>query len=207
MEKFVRIEGIAAPLYRPNIDTDLIIASREITSPGREGYAEKLFAPWRYLGPDRREDPGFVLNRAPFRKAAILIAGENFGCGSSREMAAWAIRQFGIRAVIAPSFGAIFAANCIRNGVLPVALPARAAAALAARAEAGDLVLVVDLVRCSVTGPDGAAHAFAIGAREREMMLEGLDDIALTLGRRGEIEAFQAKDRGERPWIRARLPD
>ena len=119
----MRIEGIVAPLLRPNIDTDLIIPSREITSPGREGYGEKLFAPWRYLGPERRENPDFVLNREPFRRAPILVAGENFGCGSSREMAVWALRQFGIRAVIAPSFGAIFRANCLRNGVLPVELP------------------------------------------------------------------------------------
>ena len=201
MEKFVRVQGIAAPLHRPNVDTDAIIPSREITSPGREGYGEKLFAPWRYLGPDRRENPDFVLNRAPFRAAAILVAGENFGCGSSREMAAWALRQFGIRAVIAPSFGAIFRSNCLRNGILPVVLPAATVAALAARAEAGDLVLAVDLESCAVTTPDGASRAFQVEAREREMMLEGLDAIALTLRRRGEIEAFQERDRAARPWI------
>jgi 3-isopropylmalate/(R)-2-methylmalate dehydratase small subunit len=201
MEAFDRIEGVAAPLNRPNIDTDLIVASRDITSPGREGYGEKLFASWRYRDAGRRENPDFVLNRAPFRSAPILIAGENFGCGSSREMAAWAIRQFGIRAVIAPSFGAIFRANCLRNGVLPVALPAATVDALAARAEAGGLVLAVDLRSREVTEPDGTAHAFAVGGREREMMLGGLDDVALTLRRRGEIEAFQARDREARPWI------
>jgi 3-isopropylmalate/(R)-2-methylmalate dehydratase small subunit len=200
MESFVRIEGIAAPLLRPNIDTDTIIPSREITSPGREGYGEKLFAPWRYLGPERRENPDFVLNREPFRRASILVAGENFGCGSSREMATWAIRQFGIRAVIAPSFGAIFRANCLRNGVLPVELPGPIVSGLAARAEAGGLVLAVDLEARLVTEPDGATHAFAVGGREREMMLEGLDDVALTLRRRGEIEAFEAADRKARPW-------
>jgi 3-isopropylmalate/(R)-2-methylmalate dehydratase small subunit len=201
MEQFVRIEGIAAPLHRPNIDTDAIIPSREITLPGREGYGEKLFSPWRYLEPDRRENPDFVLNRAPFRAATILIAGDNFGCGSSREMAVWALRQFGFRVVIAPSFGAIFRSNCLRNGILPVALPAATVAGLAARAEAGDLVLAVDLESCAVTTPDGASHVFAVEAREREMMLEGLDDIALTLRRKGEIEAFQARDREARPWI------
>ncbi|MDH5264405.1 MAG: 3-isopropylmalate dehydratase small subunit [Betaproteobacteria bacterium] len=201
MEPFLRIEGIAAPLHRPNIDTDAIIPSREITSPEREGYGEKLFAPWRYLGPDRRENPDFVLNRAPFRAAPILIAGDNFGCGSSREMAVWALRQFGIRVVVAPSFGAIFRSNCLRNGILPVVLPAATVAALAGRAEAGDLVLAVDLGRCLVTTPDGSAHEFAVEAREREMMLEGLDDIDLTLSRAGEIEAFQARDRVARPWI------
>ena len=201
MEKLVRVEGIAAPLHRPNIDTDLIIPSREITSPGREGYGEKLFAPWRYLGPERRENPDFVLNREPFRRAPILVAGENFGCGSSREMAVWALRQFGIRAIVAPSFGAIFRANCLRNGILPVVLPAATVAVLAARAEAGELVLAVDLEKCVVTTPDGAGHGFEVEAREREMMLEGLDDIALTLRREGEIEAFQERDRVARPWI------
>ena len=205
MEQFVRVEGIAAPLHRPNIDTDAIIPSREITSPGREGYGEKLFAPWRYLGPDRRENPDFVLNRAPFRAAPILIAGENFGCGSSREMAVWALRQFGIRVVVAPSFGAIFRSNCLRNGILPVVLPAATVTGLAARAEAGDLVLAVDLGTCTVTVPDGAVLKFPIEAREREMMLEGLDDIALTLKRKGDIEAFQARDREARPWV-WRLP-
>lgn len=200
MEKLVRVEGIAAPLLRPNIDTDTIVPSREITSPGREGYGEKLFAPWRYLGPERRENPDFVLNREPFRRASILVAGENFGCGSSREMAVWALRQFGIQVVIAPSFGAIFRANCLRNGVLPVELAEAAVSRLAARAEAGDLVLAVDLEACLVTEPDGTAHAFAVGEREREMMLEGLDDVALTLRRQGEIADFQARDREARPW-------
>jgi 3-isopropylmalate/(R)-2-methylmalate dehydratase small subunit len=205
MERFVRIEGVAAPLHRPNIDTDAIIPSREITSPGLEGYGEKLFAPWRYLGPERRENPDFVLNRAPFRTAPILIAGDNFGCGSSREMAAWALRQFGIRVVIAPSFGTIFAANCQRNGILPVVLQEATVAALAARAGTGELVLAVDLEACLVRERDGTAHAFRVGVREREAMLEGLDDIALTLRRRGEIEAFQARDREARPWA-WRLP-
>ena len=147
MEPFVRVEGIAAPLHRANIDTDAIIPSREITSPGREGYGEKLFSPWRYLGPDRRENPDFVLNRAPFRAAPILIAGDNFGCGSSREMAVWALRQFGIRAIVAPSFGAIFRANCMRNGILPVVLPAATVAGARRAGRAGELVLEVDLGR------------------------------------------------------------
>jgi 3-isopropylmalate/(R)-2-methylmalate dehydratase small subunit len=115
-------------------------------------------------------------------------------------MAAWAIRQFGIRAVIAPSFGAIFRANCLRNGVLPVELPGPIVSGLAARAEAGGLVLAVDLETRLVTEPDGTAHAFAVGGREREMMLEGLDDVALTLRRRAEIETFEAADRKARPW-------
>lgn len=201
MEQFTRIEGIAAPLHRPDINTDAIIPSREITSPVHDGYGPKLFSPWRYIGPERRENPGFVLNREPFRSSPILIAGPNFGCGSSREMAVWAVRQFGIRVVIASSFGAIFRNNCYRNGVLPVELPQEVVALLAARAEPGTLRLAVDLAACTVTGPDGATHAFTVPQRERDMMLEGLDDIALTLRRKDEIDAFQSGDRESRPWI------
>lgn len=201
MEQFVRLEGLAAPLLRPNVDTDVIIPSREITSPSREGYGDKLFASWRYLEPDRRPDPSFVLNRAPFDRAEILIAGENFGCGSSREMAVWAIRQFGFRCVIAPSFGAIFRANCYRNGVLPVALPQATVEALAREAESGALVLEVDLETCEVRAPGGRAYRFDAPAPEREMMLAGLDEIGLTLKRAEAIAAFQARDRERRPWI------
>jgi 3-isopropylmalate/(R)-2-methylmalate dehydratase small subunit len=201
MEQFVRLRALAAPLVRPNVDTDVIIPSREITSPSREGYGEKLFASWRYLEPERRPDPDFVLNRAPFDRAQILIAGENFGCGSSREMAVWAIRQFGFRCVIAPSFGAIFQANCYRNGVLPVVLPRADVEALGREAEPGALELEVDLEACTVTAPGGRAFAFAVGRPEREMMLAGLDAIGLTLKRRDQIAAFQAGDRATRPWI------
>jgi 3-isopropylmalate/(R)-2-methylmalate dehydratase small subunit len=201
MERFVRLRGLAAPLLRPNIDTDVIIPSREITSPAREGYGDKLFASWRYLEPDRRPDPSFVLNRAPFDRAQILIAGENFGCGSSREMAVWAIRQFGFRCVIAPSFGAIFRANCYRNGVLPVALPQTTVEALAHAAESGALELEVDLEACEVRAPDGRTYRFDAPGPEREMMLAGLDEIGLTLARSDAIAAFQARDRERRPWI------
>jgi 3-isopropylmalate/(R)-2-methylmalate dehydratase small subunit len=201
MEQFVRIKALAAPLLRPNVDTDVIIPSREITSPSREGFGEKLFASWRYLEPDRRPNPDFVLNRAPFDRAQILIAGENFGCGSSREMAVWAIRQFGFRCVIAPSFGAIFQANCYRNGVLPVVLPKADVEALGREAEAGALELEVDLEACTVAAPGDRVLAFAVGRPEREMLLAGLDAIGLTLKRRDEIATFQARDRAARPWI------
>ncbi len=201
MEQFVRLRALAAPLLRPNIDTDVIIPAREVTSPSREGYGDKLFASWRYLGPDRRPNPDFVLNRAPFDRAQILIAGDNFGCGSSREMAAWAIRQFGFRCVIAPSFGAIFQANCARNGVLPVVLPKADVEALGREAEGGTLELEVDLESCTVRAPGDRAFRFGAGKPEREMMLAGLDAIGLTLKRRDEIAAFQARDRVARPWI------
>ena len=201
MEQFVRLKALAAPLLLPNVNTDVMIPSREVTSPSREGYGEKLFASWRYLEPDRRPNPDFVLNRAPFDRAQILIAGENFGCGSSREMAVWAIRQFGFRCVIAPSFGAIFQANCHRNGVLPVVLPKADVEALGREAEAGGLELDVDLESCTVSAPGGRTFRFEVGRPEREMLLAGLDAVGLTLKRRDEIRAFQARDQAARPWI------
>lgn len=203
MEAFTRIEGLTAALLRENIDTDIIIASRDITSPSRDGFGPRLFAPWRYDGPGGRERPDFVLNQQPWRAAVILLAGANFGCGSSREMAVWALRQFGIRCVIAPSFGAIFQGNCIKNGVLPVVLPAARVAALGALATsaAQPLTLAVDLHACEVQQPDGSRDAFVIGARDREMLLAGLDEIDLTWQHRADIEAFETADRLRRPWV------
>lgn len=204
MEPFIKLRGVAAPLMHANIDTDLIIPSREITSPGRDGYGEKLLSPWRYeTGPDgrRRERADFVLNRAPFRQATILLTGENFGSGSSREAAVWAVRQFGLRCVIAPSFGAIFQNNCYRNGVLPVVLPADVIAVLADEAESGQLALDVDLRTCTVRHPDGRTWPFAVPRSERAMLLEGLDAIGLTLTRQAQIAAWQADSRKTRPWI------
>ena len=204
MEQFVKITGIAAPLMRANIDTDLLIPSKEMTGTGKDGYGEKLLAPWRYRSgaPGARvENPDFVLNREPYRHAVVLIAGANFGSGSSREQAVWAVRQFGFRAVIAPSYGTIFRTNCYVNGVLPIELPAGEVERLGREAEAGPLELTVDLVECEVSAPDGRRLAFNVPAGERTMMLEGLDAIGLTLKRRPEIEAFQAADRLRRPWI------
>ena len=203
MEAFTRIEGLTAALLRDHIDTDIIIPSRDITSPSRDGFGPKLFAPWRYDGPGGPERPDFVLNQQPWRAAVILIAGANFGCGSSREMAVWALRQFGIRCVIAPSFGAIFQGNCIKNGVLPVVLPAARVAALGALAAsaAQPLTLAVDLQACEVQQRDGSRDAFVVGARDREMLLAGLDEIDLTWQYRADIEAFEAADRLRRPWL------
>jgi 3-isopropylmalate/(R)-2-methylmalate dehydratase small subunit len=212
MDPIQRIEGLAAPLLRDNIDTDTIIPSRHITSPSREGFGVKLFAPWRYAGPDGPDGPGgpevpdFILNREPWRHASILIAGSNFGCGSSREMAVWALWQFGFRCVIAPSFGAIFRNNCIRNGLLPVALPPDLVARWAAAAQAAPLTVVVDLVVCQVTalGINDSAddrHSFSIETTDREMLLTGLDAIDRTWQQRSAIDAFEAADRLRRPWI------
>lgn len=206
MEQFIELKGIAAPLMRANIDTDLLIPSREINSPGREGYGEKLLAPWRYeegTGGKRAERPDFVLNREPYRRATILLAGENFGSGSSREAAVWAVRQFGFRCVIAPSFGAIFQNNCYRNGVLPVVLPAHEIAALAAEAERETLELTVDLQSCSVRHPNGRSQSFTVPPSERALLLEGIDAIGLTLKRGAAIEAYQAALREAHPWMLA----
>ena len=227
MEQFIRITGVAAPLMRANVDTDLLIPSKEMTGTGKEGYGEKLLAPWRYLTPsqaerqrdvlidnpvagagaERVENPEFVLNRALFRQATVLIAGENFGSGSSREQAVWAVRQFGFRCVIAPSFGAIFRNNCYRNGVLPVELPAAQVQALADEAESGGLVLTVDLAEGAILRPDGSRIDFVVPPAERTMMLEGLDAIGLTLKRSDQIEAFQRADRVARPWVWAHAMD
>ncbi|MCP3018614.1 3-isopropylmalate dehydratase small subunit [Cupriavidus basilensis] len=208
MEQFIQLKGIAAPLMRANIDTDLLIPSREINSPGRDGYGEKLLAPWRYEASgsgngQRVERPGFVLNREPYRRATILLAGENFGSGSSREAAVWAVRQFGFRCVIAASFGAIFQSNCYRNGVLPVVLPANEIAVLAAEAEREVLELTVDLESCTVRHPQGRCLPFIVPPSERALLLEGLDAIGLTLKRRAEIGAYQAALREARPWVLA----
>jgi 3-isopropylmalate/(R)-2-methylmalate dehydratase small subunit len=173
-------------------------------SVSKLGLADGLFAGWRYLAIGGREpDPGFVLNQSTYAGARILLAGENFGCGSSREHAVWALDEYGIRAVIAPSFAPIFQGNCVRNGLLPVRLDAGAVARLAA-AVASDpqhRLVTVDLVRRRVSGPDGIEFGFDIDAESREMLLEGLDAIDLTLKHRDAIEGFLARDRIERPWI------
>ena len=204
MEPFSTLDAVVVPLDRANVDTDAIIPSREMKSVSKRGLADGLFAGWRYLVIGGREpDPAFVLNQPAYAGARILLAGENFGCGSSREHAVWALDEYGIRAVIAPSFAPIFEGNCVRNGLLPVRLDAGAVARLAA-AVAPDpqhRLVTVDLVRRRVCGPDGIDLGFDIGPESREMLLEGLDAIDLTLKHRDAIEAFLARDRTERPWI------
>jgi 3-isopropylmalate/(R)-2-methylmalate dehydratase small subunit len=203
MERFTAITAIAAPLLRINVDTDAIIPSREMKKVSKKGLAGGLFAGWRYRTPGSRdEDPGFILNRQPFRQAKILLSGANFGCGSSREHAVWALHEWGIRAILAPSFGAIFYGNCVRNGIVPVVLANDVVEKLAAWVEAdpANNLLTVDLVGCAVRGA-GTAHSFDIAGADREMLLEGLDAIAVTMKRDDEILAFQARDRLRRPWI------
>lgn len=204
MTPFTHIEGIAAAIPRDNIDTDILIPSRDITTPSRLGFGEKLFAPWRFQAGTRSEDPDFILNRGPWRGSVILIAGRNFGCGSSREMAVWALAQFGIRCVIAPSFGAIFRNNCVRNGLLPIELPEPAVEVLTRAAETPEsspLVLTVDLRDCTIQGPDALRLRFALPEPDREMLLSGMDAIDKTWQQRAAIEAFEDADRHRRPWI------
>ena len=173
MDKFTRLTAVAAPLLRINVDTDAIIPSREMKKVGKTGLAEGLFAGWRYRAPgSREEDPAFVLNQAPYRSARILLAGLNFGCGSSREHAVWALHEWGIRCVIAPSFGAIFYGNCVRNGILPVVLDnaqVEALAAVVARDPARPVT--VDLVDSRITAPDGSTFDSEVPPADREVLL------------------------------------
>jgi len=204
MDKFTALTAIAAPLLRINVDTDAIIPSREMKRVSKEGLGEGLFAGWRYLEPgSRNENPEFILNQEPYRRAQILLSGANFGCGSSREHAVWALADWGIRAIIAPSFGAIFYGNCVRNGILPVVLPDERVQTLAAVVEEDpeNHCITIDLDRCVVTGPDRLTDAFDIAPSDREMLMEGLDAIAVTMKYDDEILAFQARDRIRRPWI------
>jgi 3-isopropylmalate/(R)-2-methylmalate dehydratase small subunit len=207
MKPFTTVTSITAPMYRPNIDTDTIIPSRHIKSVSREGLGEGAFAGWRYLATGDTDtsslspNPNFVLNQPVFQNAAILLAGDNFGCGSSREAAVWALEQIGIRCVIAPSFGTIFKANCIANGLLPVELPAEIVQDLASLATNGNLALTVDLKTCTVIRMSEKSWPFTIEASARLRLLEGLDEIGLTLLEADVIHAFQVADRQNRPWV------
>ncbi len=194
---FVRVTSVAAPMLEDNIDTDIIIPSREMKTTGKTGLAAGLFAGRRYRSVGGRdENPDFVLNRTRYRGAEILLAGANFGCGSSREHAVWALAEYGIRAVIAPSFSPIFAGNAVRGGVLPLVLPPAAVAVLAAL----EGPLTIDLPGQYVRG-GGSHFGFAIDPEAKAMLLDGLDAIDLTLRDAEAIAAWQAVDRVVRPWV------
>ena len=191
MTPFTTLTSVVAPLSRDNIDTDVIIPSREMRSTGKTGLADGLFAPWRYYdAKTRSENPDFVLNQPEYRDAKILASGANFGCGSSREHAVWALAEYGIRCVIAESFAPIFYNNCIRNGIVPISLPRTFIDTLAG----GNAT--VDLTAQAVNG-----RQFEIGQEEKAMLIEGLDAIDLTLKHAHAITAWQAADRAKRPWI------
>lgn len=201
MEKLTTVEGIAAPLLRINIDTDQITPGKELVRMRSEGAAPSLFAYWRYIG-DREQNPEFILNREPWNKAKILLADRNFGCGSSRETAPMALRAWGFRVVIAPSFGGIFYNNCFRNGLLPIEMPIDEIRMIASQMEAaqGHAKVTVDLQAETVTAPDGMVVSFKTPKVLREMLLLGVDEIDMTLRRGTEVEAFRFRDRMKRPW-------
>ena len=201
MEAFTVLTGIAAPLRQANVDTDKIIPSRFLKTIGRTGLGRNAFDAMRYNA-DGSERPDFVLNREPYRAARILLAYENFGCGSSREHAPWALLDFGIRCVIAPSFADIFHNNCFKNGILPVRLPRETCELLMRDAEAGaNSRLTVDLGREVVVRPDGQEVAFAVDPLRRRLLLDGLDDIGQTLQHEGAIDRFERERVQSRPWM------
>ena len=202
MEPMRRITAVAVPMLRSNVDTDAIIPSREIRSVGKTGLAPGLFAGWRYLDA-RRPDPQFVLNKPEYAGAQILIAGENFGCGSSREHAVWALREYGFRAILAPSFAPIFMRNCLHNGLAPVILGQTSVAAIAAAVQADPAHnrVTVDVELGVVFAPGTEPYPFTLDGNAREMLLEGLDFLGLALKRRAAIAAFLNRDRLDRSWI------
>ncbi|MES2010200.1 MAG: 3-isopropylmalate dehydratase small subunit [Pseudomonadota bacterium] len=198
MQPFTVVTGAAVPLLRANVDTDVIIRIERLTTLPREQLGPYALEALRYHA-DGSEDPGCVFNQPAFRGAPVLLAGANFGCGSSREGAVWALMGLGVRCVIAPSYGDIFYNNCFQNGVLPIQLPAETVQALAAQCASGAPVRV-DLTSATLTAPDGATVAFPVDALRREALLHGLDDIGLTLKDDALIRAWQQADRTCRPW-------
>ena len=205
MEKFTVLEATAAPLMRQNINTDVIIRVERLRDFPKGQLGPYAFESWRYdlAG---KEDPDFILNKEPYRNAQIMLAADNFACGSSREMAVWALQDFGIRCVIAPSFGQIFFNNCFQNGVLPVVAPLADIEAMAADVEQsqGAGKIRVDLEKCEITSPNGRKISFSLDAIRRTALLKGLDAIEQTMQHAAEITAFQTKDRARFPWIYAR---
>lgn len=200
---FNKLTAIAAPIMRSNIDTDVIIRIERLVGNSIRGTLGKwAFGSLRYLA-DGSENPDFVLNREPYRKAEILVTGPNFGCGSSREGAVWSLQEMGIRAIIGSGFGDIFFANCFQNGILPIIVDKAIVDSLAADIEAtqGAGQVGIDLGAQTIVSPSGKRHSFDIDPRRREGLLLGLDEVALTLQRDNEIRAFQAADRDARPWI------
>lgn len=201
MDKFEKITGIAAPMPMINIDTDMIIPKQFLKTIKRSGLGVNLFDEMRY-DDDGKEIPDFVLNQAAYRDAEILVAGDNFGCGSSREHAPWAIKDFGIRCVIAPSFADIFFNNCFKNGILPIVLPQDVVDVLMKDAEKGaNARMTVDLVAQTVTTSDGEVFSFEVDAFKKHCLLEGLDDIGLTMEKAAAIDRFEATVGAERPWV------
>ena len=203
MDKFTKLTGVAAPMPLINVDTDMIIPKQFLKTIQRSGLGKNLFDEMRYDA-EGNENPDFVLNQPAYRKAQILVAGENFGCGSSREHAPWALLDFGIRCVIAPSFADIFFNNCFKNGILPIVLPQEQVDLLMDDAERGaNAVVTVDLENQVITGPDGGEVRFEVDAFRRHCLLNGLDDIGLTMAKGEAIDAYEARQAATTPWLRA----
>lgn len=201
MEKFTQLTGIAAPLPMINVDTDMIIPKQFLKTIKRTGLGVHAFSEMRYLD-DGSENPDFVLNKPAYRQAEILVTGDNFGCGSSREHAPWAIKDFGIRCIIAPSFADIFYNNCFKNGILPIVLPQEDVDKLMDDAERGaNAVITVDLESQTIKGPDGGELSFEIDPFRKHCLLNGLDDIALSLEKVDHIAAHEARRREATPWL------
>jgi len=210
MEKFTQLDGLVAPLDRPNVDTDAIIPKQYLKSVKRSGFGPNLFDDWRYLEPGepgqdhskRKLNPRFVLNQNRYQGAQILLGRENFGCGSSREHAVWALEDAGFRVVIASSFADIFFNNCFKNGVLPIVLDAGVLETLFQEVEASDgYRLLVDLEQQTITRPGGETIPFQVDAFRKYCLLNGLDDIGLTLQHADAIKAYEAKRSQEAPWL------
>ena len=210
MDKFVRLEGLVAPLDRANVDTDAIIPKQFLKSIKRSGFGPNLFDELRYMdigepGKDcaqRPRNPNFVLNQPRYQKASVLLTRKNFGCGSSREHAPWALLDFGFKAIIAESYADIFFNNCFKNGVLPIVLPVAEIDALFAQVEATPgYKLTIDLPRQVVIRPDGKAIPFEVDAFRKECLINGWDDIGLTLRHADKIRAFEDKRRVDQPWL------
>ena len=200
MEKFTKLTGVAAPLPIVNIDTDMIIPKQYLKTIARTGLGKGLFSEMRYKE-DGSENPDFVLNKPAYRKAQILVAEDNFGCGSSREHAPWALLDFGVRCVISTSFADIFYNNCFKNGILPIKVSREDLAKLMDDASRGsNATLTVDLEAQEIRGPDGGVVKFDIDAFRKHCLIEGLDDIGLTMVKADKIASFEKKDSAARPW-------
>jgi 3-isopropylmalate/(R)-2-methylmalate dehydratase small subunit len=210
MQAFTTLDGLVVPLDRANVDTDAIIPKQFLKSIKRAGFGPNLFDEWRYLdhgepGMDpstRKPNPEFVLNFPRYKGASVLLARDNFGCGSSREHAPWALEDYGIRAIIAPSYADIFYNNCFKNGILPIVLDAAVVDRLFRECEAGDgYRLHVDLDQQTVTTPGGEVLAFEVDGGRKHRLFNGLDDIGLTLLRADEIKAYEERRKQEAPWL------
>jgi 3-isopropylmalate/(R)-2-methylmalate dehydratase small subunit len=200
MDKFTTLEGVAAPLDQINVDTDMIIPKQYLKTIKRTGLGKGLFSEKRY-GDDGSENPDFVLNKPAYRKAKILVAGDNFGCGSSREHAPWALLDFGIRCVISTSFGDIFYNNCFKNGILPIKVSREDLNKLFDDADRGaNATLTIDLAKQEIRGPDGGVVTFEIDQHRKHCLLNGLDDIGLTLEKNSKIDSFESQAHAQRPW-------